>query len=94
MTFSVGALQVHAFGDCSPVPCDWGTVAGVTFGASVGAKTGATFLAPYTFSFARKLLEGSVNAAGTRLAVRTWTDFTDNSNRASYETTETLIPQR
>jgi hypothetical protein len=26
-----GALKVHAYGYCAPVPCSWGTVAGTTF---------------------------------------------------------------
>src|SRR5262249_35008868 len=52
-----GLLHVHAYGFCSPVPCNWGTVTGITFGSSVVAKTGGTFLAPYTFGFANKLLD-------------------------------------
>jgi hypothetical protein len=89
-----GLLHVHAYGNCSPVPCNWGTVTGITFGASVSAATGDTFLAPYAFGFARKLLEGSVNAAGTRLTVRTWTEFTDGSHRSNYVITDTFIPLR
>jgi len=89
-----GLLQVHAYGFCSPVPCNWGTVTGITFGPSVTTATGRTFLAPYTFSFARALLDGTVNAAGTRLTVQTWTEFTDHSGRSNYETTETFVPLR
>jgi len=89
-----GVLRVHAYGYCSPVPCNWGTITGITFGPSVSATTGGTFLAPYTFSFARALLDGTVNAAGTRLTVKTWTEFTDHSGRSNYETSETFIPLR
>jgi hypothetical protein len=89
-----GLLQVHAYGFCSPVPCNWGTVTGITFGPSVTATTLRTFLAPYTFSFARKLLDGTVNTTGTRLTVQTWTEFTDHSGRSNYETTETFVPLR
>ena len=89
-----GVLRVHAYGYCSPVPCNWGTITGITFGPSVSATTGGTFLAPYTFSFARALLDGVVNAAGTRLTVKTWTEFTDHSGRSNYETTETFVPLR
>jgi hypothetical protein len=89
-----GLLAVHAYGFCSPVPCNWGTVTGITFGPSVTAATGRTFLAPYTFSFARALLDGTVNAAGTRLTVQTWTEFTDHSGRSNFETTETFVPLR
>jgi hypothetical protein len=89
-----GRLAVHAFGYCSPVACDWGTVTGITLGTSVSSTTAATFLAPYAFGFARVLLDGSVSASGTRLTVSSWTEFTDHSRRANYDTTETLIPRR
>jgi hypothetical protein len=89
-----GLLQVHAYGYCSPDPCNWGTVTGITFGSSVSATTGGTFLAPYTFSFANRLLDGTVNPAGTLLTVRTWAEFTDHSGRSNYETTDTLVPLR
>jgi hypothetical protein len=91
---SGGVLRVHAYGYCSPDPCNWGTVTGITFGSSVNATTGGTFLAPYTFGFANKLLDGTVNAAGTKLTVGVWTEFTDASNRSNYLTTETFVPLR
>jgi hypothetical protein len=94
LTKSNGLLKVHSYGDCSPVPCNWGTVTGITFGLNVSAKTGNTFLAPYKFGFAKKLLEGSVNAAGTRLTVQTWTEFTDGSGRSNYRSTDTFVPLR
>jgi hypothetical protein len=89
-----GLLEVHAYGFCSPVPCNWGTVTGITFGPSVVATTGGAFLAPYKFGFANKLLDGTVNAAGTRLIVQTWTEFTDHSNRSNYVITDTFVPLR
>lgn len=89
-----GLLEVHAYGFCSPVPCNWGTVTGITFGPSISATTAGTFLAPYRFGFANKLLDGRINAAGTRLTVQTWTEFTDHSNRSNYMTTETFVPLR
>lgn len=89
-----GLLQVHAYGFCSPVPCNWGTVIGITFGPSISATTGGTFLAPYNFGFANKLLDGRVNAAGTRLTVQTWTEFTDHSRRSNYLSTDTFVPLR
>lgn len=91
---SSGLLQVHAYGFCSPVPCNWGTVIGITFGANVGSKSGNVFLAPFRFSFAKKLLDGRLNRAGTRLTVQTWTEFTDKSNRSNYVTTDTFEPLR
>jgi hypothetical protein len=89
-----GMLQVHAFGSCVPVSCNWGTVNGITFGRSIYSRTGTTFLAPYKFSFARKLLEGWVNVRGTLLTIRTWTEFTDFSHRSNYETTDYFVPVR
>jgi hypothetical protein len=89
-----GLLQVHAYGFCSPVPCNWGTVTGITFGQSVSATAGGTFLAPYKFGFANKLLDGRINKAGTRLTVQTWTEFTDHSKRSNYVSTETFVPLR
>jgi hypothetical protein len=89
-----GLLQVHAYGFCSPVPCNWGTVTGITFGPTAGSVNGGVFLAPYRFSFAKKLLDGRVNPAGTRLTVQTWTEFTDSSRRSNYVTTETFVPLR
>jgi hypothetical protein len=91
---SSGKLAVHAYGFCSPVPCNWGTVTGSTFGPSVIAPTGGTFLASYAFSFANTLLDGSVNAAGTRLRVQTWTEFTDHSTRSNYVSTDVFVPLR
>lgn len=89
-----GLLQVHAYGFCSPVPCNWGTVTGITFGSSVSSISGGTFLAPYKFGFANKLLDGRVNAAGTLLTVQSWTEFTDHSGRSNYVSTETFVPLR
>ena len=94
LTRSGGLLRVRAYGYCSPDPCNWGTVTGVTFGSSVSATTGGTFLAPYAFGFAKKLLDGTVNPRGTLLTVRTWTEFTDHSGRSNYQTTETFVPLR
>jgi hypothetical protein len=89
-----GLLQVHAYGSCSPVPCNWGTVTGITFGANISSTSGSVFLAPYTFGFAKKLLDGRLNAAGTRLTVQTWTEFTDHSGRSNYVITDTFEPLR
>ena len=89
-----GLLQVHAYGFCSPVPCNWGTVTGITFGTGISSTSGGTFLAPYKFGFANKLLDGRVNAAGTVLTVQAWTEFTDHSGRSNYETTENFVPLR
>lgn len=87
-----GDLRVQAYGYCAPVPCNWGSVAGIGFAPGVSGTTARTFLAPYKVSFAGKLLDGTLNAAGTGLTLRTLTEFTDHSGRSSYVTTEHLVP--
>jgi hypothetical protein len=89
-----GTIAVHAFADCSPDPCDWGSVNAVTFGTSISSTSGRSFLAPFSFSFANKLLDGTINTAGTELTVHTLTEFTDHSGRSNYESTDTFVPLR
>ncbi|TVZ04765.1 hypothetical protein EAS64_08880 [Trebonia kvetii] len=90
-----GARKVHAYGYCAPVPCSWGTVAGTTFTANLRSLTaGTAFLAPYKFSSSKRLLYGTINTAGTKLTVQTWTEFIDHSGRSNYATKETLVPLR
>jgi hypothetical protein len=86
-----GTLNVRAFGNCVSTLCAWGKVTGITFGTSVSSVHGRTFLAPYTFGFADKLVDGTVNATGTRLTVQTYTQFTDHSGRSNYVSTDTFI---
>src|SRR5262249_31080970 len=64
---STGTLSVRAFGACVPTLCAWGKITGITFGTSISSVSGRTFLAPYKFSFARKLVDGRLNKAGTVL---------------------------
>jgi hypothetical protein len=85
-----GTLRVRAFGNCVPTACAWGKVTGITFGTSISSHTGRVFLAPYKFGFANKLVDGSVNAFGTRLTVYTYTEFTDGSGRSNYVSTDTF----
>jgi hypothetical protein len=89
-----GQLRVHAYGACSPVPCDWGTTAGVTFGSSATAASGNTFLAAYRSAFETTVLDGTVTAGGTRLILQIWTEFTDGSDRSNYVITDSLVPLR
>jgi hypothetical protein len=85
-----GRLAVRAFGNCVPTACVWGKVTGITFGTSISSVTGRVFLAPYKFGFAKKLVDGAVNAIGTRLTVQTYTEFTDGSGRSNYVSTDTF----
>ena len=85
-----GTLRVRAFGNCVPTACSWGKVTGITFGTGISSPAGRVFLAPYQFGFANKLVDGTVNATGTRLTVHTYTEFTDNSGRSNYVSTDTF----
>lgn len=90
---SSATLVVSAFGACGSGLCPFGTIRGITFGTSISSVSGRTFLAPYTFGFAKKLLVGTVrkNKAGRfMLTVRTYTEFTDNSGRSNYVITDTF----
>ena len=86
-----GTLAVRAFGSCVPTLCAWGKVTGITFGTGISSFSGRTFLAPYQFSFANKLVDGSVNVTGTRLTVNTYTTFTDHSGRSNYVAADTFF---
>lgn len=88
---SQASPTVEAFGQCSPTPCDWGTVRSVTYGSSVTAPVGATALAPYSFGFknAQLVIRYWLTAAGDeRLTVTTYNEFTDGSGRSNYVKTE------
>ena len=86
-----GTLSVRVFGNCVPTSCSWGKVKGITFGTSISSLRGRVFLAPYQFGFANKLVDGSINLFGTRLTVRTYTEFTDHSGRSNYVSTDTFF---
>lgn len=85
-----GTLNVRAFGACVPTLCAWGKVTAITFGTSISSVSGQVFLAPYQFSFANKLLDGTINPKGTVLTVQNYTEFTDHSGRSNYVSTDTF----
>ncbi|HUA97943.1 MAG TPA: hypothetical protein VMA34_06420 [Terracidiphilus sp.] len=75
-------ITVHAFGACSPTPCDWGAVNGTIYAASVATTPAVGFTANYNFSFKQTLVVGHLfNGA---LIVETYDHFTDQSGRADY----------
>jgi len=84
LTRVAGRLYVSAYGNCSPTLCVWGKIRGITFGTSITSVSGRAFLAPYVFGFAKKLVDGAINAKGTLLTVQTYTEFTDHSGRSNY----------
>lgn len=91
---SAAAPVVHAFGQCSPTPCDWGTVRTITYGSSVSSPVGNNSLAPYAFSFKKTQLAMTFHRSATGaqlLTVRTYNEFIDGSARSNYVKTETLV---
>lgn len=79
---SGAAITVHAFGACSPTPCDWGSVAGIAYSDAVGAAQAIAFSARYKFSFKETIVAGHLDAGC--LVIETWDNFTDNSGRSDY----------
>ena len=82
----VGRFTVHAFGACSPEPCDWGEVEGVAYGHDVLATEAMSFTATYDFGF----METELAAYGKQgiLVLDTFNTFKDGSGRAPYFTRE------
>jgi hypothetical protein len=83
-----GSLEVHAFGACSPTPCDWGQVKGQAYAASVAGGAAVAFTANYGFSFKNTILTGHRN--GEHLIVDDFNVFTDGSGRSPYFTEGTF----
>jgi hypothetical protein len=83
-----GQLRVHAYGACSPTPCDWGIQNAVVYGANVSDANGNTFTAQYDFGFERVIITGKVTRRA--LKTQTYTQFTDGSGRSNYTTIESF----
>ncbi len=83
ITGGITSTVAHAYGACSPSPCDWGT-------AVVGDE--ASFgRAVFTFSFAVKTL--LILRVGSQLRVVTVVHFTDTSGRKDYRAIDTFHAQ-
>jgi len=83
-----GSLSVHAFGACSPTPCDWGQVRGQAYAASVAGGAAVAFTANYAFGFKSTMLSGHLN--GVNLVVDDFNIFNDGSGRSPYFTEGTF----
>ncbi len=81
-------ITVHAFGACSPTPCDWGQVNGLVYADSVAATPAVAFTAMYTFAFKQTTLVGHLRNGV--LMVESFDHFTDKSGRADYYSTYVL----
>jgi hypothetical protein len=75
-------ITIHAFGACSPTPCDWGVVNGMNYAASVATTPAVAFTATYAFSFKQTMIVGHLFDGA--LIVETYDHFTDKSGRADY----------
>jgi hypothetical protein len=83
-----GSLSVHAFGACSPIPCDWGQVRGQAYAPSVAGGAAVAFTANYAFAFKTTILSGHLN--GANLIVDDFNIFNDGSGRSPYFTEGTF----
>jgi hypothetical protein len=95
-TDSTGRLFLHAYGACSPTPCDWGTVYPAVWSGSVGSATvkavAATYGSPLT-SISELLYVNLVyvNGLPTQLRVNLFTQFNGRGDpRYNYWTTELM----
>ena len=79
---SGSAITVHAFGACTPTPCDWGVVPGLAYAADVSSSAAVAFTAHYKFSFKDTIVTGILDQR--TLIVETFNHFTDGSGRSDY----------
>ncbi len=95
-TDSTGRLFLHAYGACSPTPCDWGTVYPAVWSGSVGSATVKAVAATYGSSLTpiSELLYVNlvyVNGLPTRLQVNLFTQFNGRGDpRYNYWTAELM----
>jgi hypothetical protein len=75
-------ISVHAFGACTPTPCDWGAVAGMVYADNVGSSTAVGITAQYKFGFKETIVVGHLDIG--ELIVETFDHFTDGSGRSDY----------
>ncbi len=76
---------VHAWGQCSPTPCDWGTVPLGLYAPNVNVPVANMGMATFTNKFSIVTL--ILTFDGKELIAQTLTNFTDHSNRSCYDQT-------
>lgn len=82
ITAAGDALMVHAYGACSPTPCDWGQVRGHTYGPNVSTARSVAFTANYSFGFKSTLLAGHLQDG--MLVVESFDAFAAGDTRSDY----------
>jgi hypothetical protein len=92
ITGTGAALKVHAWGQCSPTDCDWGTVPGFAYSDNVGSNPTTDALsvsAVFTTGFNSTTLI-ITPLTNKQLLVTSYTRFTDSSGRVPYTSTYIL----
>jgi hypothetical protein len=94
-TDSTGRLFLHAYGACSPTPCDWGIVYPAVWSGSIGSATvqsvGATYGSSTSLSRLLYVNLVYVNGLPTRLRVNLFTQFNGRGDpRYNYWITELM----
>lgn len=79
---SGAGVTVHAFGACTPTPCDWGVVPGMVYAENVSSTAAVAFSANYKFGFKETIVVGHLDVGS--LSVETFDHFTDGSGRSDY----------
>jgi hypothetical protein len=94
VTRNAGGIAVDGFGACSPTSCEWGSIPGTVFGATVSSATGNSFEANWNFGFSRTVLLASLTrprGAPMTLVVQEFTTFIPPDGRANYTVTEKFV---
>ena len=95
-TDSTGRLFLHAYGACSPTPCDWGTVYPSAWSGSPFSASAAALIATYGSSYSSSMRIITVNLVyvtgqPTRLRVNCFTQFNLRGDpRYNYWATEMM----
>jgi hypothetical protein len=83
-------VSVHAWGKCTPTPCDWGTRPAIVYAPNVGANPIATARAisvVFRTNFDETIVILQPSGANL-LTAETYTRFTDTSGRSAYTRSE------
>ena len=89
-------VRVHAWGQCHPSDCDWGTVDGFAYGPNVNSNLNTSaqaISALFRTSFSETTLIIRP-ARGGRLQADVYTRFTDSSGRTAYTATHFFVRRR
>ena len=85
------AVEVQAFGSCTPTDCDWGSVTAEVYGAGASSNPIATVQAiKATFDSGFSVKTVILKRVGSDMEATVLNRFTDNSGRDDYASTERL----